>query len=516
MDNSIYVAVPWDTADSNGISSNSGGSEAPYAVSNGDHLMESPAGVGGSAASSSRDPTPLSNPGRSHFDPHTNSSAMNSSNSIIDDSSNTMYRRSISYTTSTSAAAAIAAAARSLSITVSDPQKHGEGSSAFVSYLVSAHTSLAGFKSTDPSVRRRFQDFVLLQKMLADAHPACIIPPLPGKHRMEYITGDRFGPEFIEKRRISLQSYVDRISRHPILQQSVHLQRFLEVEQMTTYDHPRRESHVFENIGDVFLNAFSKIRKPDERFVEIKEAVDKFEQNLANVEKLHSRLIKHQAGLAADYIEFGSSVTSLGMMETQVSQPLGDFGNRTPAYSQAITEKIMSEEHNYVNRLSEYMSYCQSVKDVLKARDQKQVEHEELANWLSSHKSDRERTMSTGKSPGITGFFKDKINDLKGVDPEKARQIRLIKLDARIEELEEAVGQSNVTADSFSKQVVREIDAFQTLKVLDFTDYLQEYINAQLIFHEKGVKFWESMIPIADTVSLDESLKTSSKDELTA
>ncbi|KAH9250188.1 hypothetical protein BASA81_011996 [Batrachochytrium salamandrivorans] len=481
-----------------------------------DHLMESPAGVGGSAASSSRDPTPLSNPGRSHFDPHTNSSAMNSSNSIIDDSSNTMYRRSISYTTSTSAAAAIAAAARSSIHHCIRPSKAWRR---FIRLcLVSCLCPhIARWLQVDGPIRSSS-----LSGLCAAAEDACrctsccIIPPLPGKHRMEYITGDRFGPEFIEKRRISLQSYVDRISRHPILQQSVHLQRFLEVEQMTTYDHPRRESHVFENIGDVFLNAFSKIRKPDERFVEIKEAVDKFEQNLANVEKLHSRLIKHQAGLAADYIEFGSSVTSLGMMETQVSQPLGDFGNRTPAYSQAITEKIMSEEHNYVNRLSEYMSYCQSVKDVLKARDQKQVEHEELANWLSSHKSDRERTMSTGKSPGITGFFKDKINDLKGVDPEKARQIRLIKLDARIEELEEAVGQSNVTADSFSKQVVREIDAFQTLKVLDFTDYLQEYINAQLIFHEKGVKFWESMIPIADTVSLDESLKTSSKDELTA
>ncbi len=53
--------------------------------------------------------------------------------------------------------------------------------------------------------------------------------------------------------------------------------------------------------------------------------------------------------------------------------------------------------------------------------------------------------MSTGKSPGISGFFKDKINDFKGmdmdsltlsgVDPEKSRQARLSKLGARIEEV---------------------------------------------------------------------------------
>lgn len=32
--------------------------------------------------------------------------------------------------------------------------------------------------------------------------PACVVPPLPDKHRMEYVVGDRFSPEFIERRRI--------------------------------------------------------------------------------------------------------------------------------------------------------------------------------------------------------------------------------------------------------------------------------------------------------------------------
>ncbi|KAK5664665.1 intercellular trafficking and secretion [Batrachochytrium dendrobatidis] len=329
---------------------------------------------------------------------------------------------------------------------------------------------------------------------------------------IEYITGDRFSSEFVEKRRISLQAYIDRIARHPILQQSPHVQRFLEAEQMSSYDHPRRESHVFENLGDVFLNAFSKVRKPDERFVDIKEAVEKFEQNLINVEKLHSRLLKHQTGLAADYLEFGSSITSLGMMETQVSQPLSNFGNRAPIFSQALTEKTVAEEQYYVNKLREYISYCQSVKDVLKARDQKQVEHEELTNWLLSHQVDRDRTMSTGKSPGITGFFKDKINDLKGVDPEKARQIRLVKLDAKIEELKDAVGQSSITAEAFSKQVVREIDGFQAVKIQDFNKHLQDYIDAQLVYHEKSMAFWEDMVPIADTVSLEEPHQSTSAD----
>ncbi|EGF78759.1 hypothetical protein BATDEDRAFT_35712 [Batrachochytrium dendrobatidis JAM81] len=493
MDSSIYTAVPWDTTTNR---------RSTLTGLEGDLMLEQELVKDEKAVSSSLSRS--SGPGNPLFDSQGYAVASASN-------SHDQYGASTSVSV-TSITAAITAASNSLSVVISDPQKHGEGSSAFVSYLVSTRTCLPAFKSQSSSVRRRFQDFTALQKLLSDTHSACIIPPLPEKHRMEYITGDRFSSEFVEKRRISLQAYIDRIARHPILQQSPHVQRFLEAEQMSSYDHPRRESHVFENLGDVFLNAFSKVRKPDERFVDIKEAVEKFEQNLINVEKLHSRLLKHQTGLAADYLEFGSSITSLGMMETQVSQPLSNFGNRAPIFSQALTEKTVAEEQYYVNKLREYISYCQSVKDVLKARDQKQVEHEELTNWLLSHQVDRDRTMSTGKSPGITGFFKDKINDLKGVDPEKARQIRLVKLDAKIEELKDAVGQSSITAEAFSKQVVREIDGFQAVKIQDFNKHLQDYIDAQLVYHEKSMAFWEDMVPIADTVSLEEPHQSTSAD----
>ncbi|KAL2919983.1 intercellular trafficking and secretion [Polyrhizophydium stewartii] len=405
---------------------------------------------------------------------------------------------------------------RALSVVVSDPQKHGEGSSAFVSYLIRTRTTIDSFKSPEPAVRRRFQDFVTLHKLLADAHAACILPPLPGKHRMEYITGDRFSPEFIEKRRASLQTYIDRISRHPVLMRSPHVQRFLEAEQMSAYDLPKRETHVFENISDVFLNAFSKVRKPDERFTEIKESIDKFEQNLINVEKMHSRLLKFQMDLATDLADFGSSLTSLGMMETQISQPLTEFGNRIPAHSQTLKEKTFTEEQDYVTMLREYVAYSQSVKDVLKARDQKQVDHEELSNWLLSHQSDRDRTMSTGKSPGIAGFFKDKINDLKGVDPEKARQMRLVKLEAKIQELQEAVGQSSITSEAFSKEVLKEIEAFQVLKVHDFKLFLRDYVDAQLNFHERGFNFWSGLLPVADSISLETPVKSAQLDETDA
>lgn len=50
-------------------------------------------------------------------------------------------------------------------------------------------------------MRRRFQDFNFLREHLVKNFPACVVPPIPDKHRLEYIKGDRFAPEFVEKRR---------------------------------------------------------------------------------------------------------------------------------------------------------------------------------------------------------------------------------------------------------------------------------------------------------------------------
>ena len=86
---------------------------------------------------------------------------------------------------------------------VKDPVKElAETKDAYVSYLVTAKvspdphhplfsrvhllgkTNLSIFSTPNPSSRRRFQDFVFLRNNLAKDFPACVVPPLPDKHRL--------------------------------------------------------------------------------------------------------------------------------------------------------------------------------------------------------------------------------------------------------------------------------------------------------------------------------------------
>jgi hypothetical protein len=49
---------------------------------------------------------------------------------------------------------------------------------------VSLQTNLPTFAKPQTKVRRRFQDFVFLHNNLVKDFPACIVPPLPDKHRL--------------------------------------------------------------------------------------------------------------------------------------------------------------------------------------------------------------------------------------------------------------------------------------------------------------------------------------------
>jgi len=53
---------------------------------------------------------------------------------------------------------------------------------------------------------------------------------------------------------------------------------------------------IIDNISDTLLNAFARVRKPDERFLIMRENVDKFEESLVVSERLYSRVRSRTSG----------------------------------------------------------------------------------------------------------------------------------------------------------------------------------------------------------------------------
>ena len=73
------------------------------------------------------------------------------------------------------------------------------------------------------TTRRRFQDFTFLREHLSKDFPAAVVPPLPGKHRLEYVTGDRFATEFIDRRKLEyVSSFFIVLTTYPDQPTTVH------------------------------------------------------------------------------------------------------------------------------------------------------------------------------------------------------------------------------------------------------------------------------------------------------
>lgn len=68
---------------------------------------------------------------------------------------------------------------------------------------------------------------------------------------------------------------------------------------------PDHSNGVIDSISDTLLNAFSRVRKPDERFLAMREGVDKFEDGVVLTERLWTRVRNRTNGecseLASEY-----------------------------------------------------------------------------------------------------------------------------------------------------------------------------------------------------------------------
>ena len=116
-----------------------------------------------------------------------------------------------------------------LSITISDPEKHGSSSSltnAFVDFKIETRTELPQFCAKEFFVRRRYRDFVWLRQRLCTAFPGAIVPPLPEPDSL--LKDDRFSSAFIQRRQAGLQLFLRRVAAHSALARGADLQTFLE------------------------------------------------------------------------------------------------------------------------------------------------------------------------------------------------------------------------------------------------------------------------------------------------
>lgn len=157
--------------------------------------------------------------------------------------------------------------------------------------------------------------------------------------------------------------------------------------------------------------------------------------------------------------------------------------------------------------LHSLLSYSHANRAVLKLRDQKQLDFEELSDYLSGVTSERDRLAavisghagSTGL--GLGAYLKDRVDAIRGADDDRSRVEKMRKLDVKIKEvsnvvyyvlfpfslrhqLQDAVTTAHETSDAFSDETLREQAIFQYAKEAEMKEMLGNLVDGQIEFYK--------------------------------
>jgi sorting nexin-4 len=252
-------------------------------------------------------------------------------------------------------------------------------------------------------------------------------------------------------------------------------------------------SSVFDNFADTFVNAFSKVHKPDKRFIEVREKCDKLDEDLGHVEKIVARLARRENDLETDYADLSTQFMKLAVLEQGVEEPAHAFAQSVDQTARGLTGLREHTDQNYLGSLRDMDAYIGTLKALLKTREQKQLDFEALTAYLAKAAADRDMLASPhhANSMSPTSFVRAKIEDMRGVDHEQARRERLRKLELQIERLTEEVEAARKTAEMFDEEVVKEVADFERIKAVEFRDTMGALAGHHVVFYEGVVDTWE-------------------------
>lgn len=326
---------------------------------------------------------------------------------------------------------------------------------------------------------------------------------------MEYVRGDRFGTDFTQRRAHSLQRFLSRLTLHPILRRAAILHTFLESSEWNATMHSRSSrantasssdagsGGVFDTFADSFINVFTKVHKPDRRFIEVQEKSDKLDGDLTQVEKLVARVARRETDIEADYRDLAEQFQKLINLEPGVEPAVHAFAQSVEDSATGLKKLKDHTDQDYLGSLKDMVAFSGALKNLLKAREQKQLDYEQLTEYLNKASADRDMLASgygNSSGSGAAGLIRSKLEDFRGVDHEQARRERLRKLEIRIDELTRESETARKMSEMFDEEVVKEVGDFERIKRIEFKNQLGRLADSHVEFYSGTIDVWQRYV----------------------
>lgn len=272
--------------------------------------------------------------------------------------------------------------------------------SPYIAYVIRAGNAEA---------HHRYSEFESLRTSLAKLYPTLIIPPIPSKQTIgEYAAKQAKAKEdaaMIARRKRMLQTFLNRIARHPILSNEHVFHRFLDGEvSWSEVLHSPPLSLLPKNIlkapshnptDQTSLPAYAALpnpspahplRRPDQRFLDSEIFTNKFAAHLSGpMEKVTRRTMKRWSDYAQDHSELGATLNGFSLNESgQLSTAIEKTGQAIDTTYMSTTALLQEFEQDWAEPLHEYSQFASIIKKLLVYRHQKHVQYEMTQDQLEA------------------------------------------------------------------------------------------------------------------------------------
>ncbi|WJX64210.1 Sorting nexin 2A [Trifolium repens] len=427
-----------------------------------------------------------------------------------------------------------------MQISVSDPQEEQEltnslvpGGSSYHTYLITTRTDKSEF-----GVRRRFREVVTLSERLSEAYRGYVIPVRPEKSSVERKVMQK--EEFVEQRRVALEKYLRKLGSHPVIGKSEELRLFLEVQGklplVRTTDVASRmldgavrlprqlfgSESVAVDLNDVtqpaksgrdLLRIFKELKqsvtndwgaaKPlvveeDREFMEKKDKLIEFEQQLSNVSQQAESLVKFQQDMGETMGELGLAFVKLTKFESEEAEfesqrvRAADMRNVATAAVKAsrLYRELNTQTIKHLDKLHEYLGTMLAINNAFSDRSSALLTVQTLSSELASLHSRIEK-------------LEVAASRIFGGDKTRMRKIEELKEAVRVTE------SAKICADREYERIKEnnrsELERIDKERQSDFQNMLRGFVVNQAGYAEKMAAVWEKLAEETSTYSRNNS-----------
>lgn len=341
------------------------------------------------------------------------------------------------------------------------------------------------------SLWRRYSEFEMLRNYLVVTYPYVIVPPLPEKRMtimwQQMSTVDHFDADFVERRRLGLETFLQRVAAHDEVCQDHLFHTFLLQGEnwkdsiMGTGFQAKQDSRIKN------LNASFRLKKPDKRFEGLKIYAQELRNNISAILKIRAKLAGTLYGIHKIHGNYGRVFSEWSGIEKEMGDGLQSAGHFMDAYKDYIDD-FMNEEEQISDQLKEYIYFADSLKAVCRKQEVMQYELERSEDLLSSKRLQRDQLI--GKAPSKTLSLQGMRSKIFGPEKPETKDARLRQLEDQIEEAEEAVLRNQREIMSFMDHALSEVERFKKQKGADLKELFISYAVLQIKMAKRGITLW--------------------------